>query len=81
MRHVPLDPGDRIVIAGTGAVRVMSPAGEEIGEKRFYKLFVRNAADKPEVTLDGVLTALEAFADDEAFPVDVSLIVLGRAVE
>ena len=81
VRHVPLDPGDRIVIAGTGAVRVMSPAGEEIGEKRFYKLFARNAADKPEVTLDGVLTALEAFADDEAFPVDVSLIVLGRAVE
>jgi len=32
------------------------------------------------VTLDGVLTALDAFVDDAAFPVDVSLIVLGRAV-
>ena len=52
--------------------------GEEIGEKRFYKLFLRNAEDDTEVALDGIFTALEAFAADEAFPADVAIIVLGR---
>ncbi len=78
VRHVPMDPGDRAVIAGTGAVRVINVEGDEIGEKRFYKLIARNAADSPEEVLDGVLTALEAFADEEPFPTDVSLIVLGN---
>ena len=77
-RRVPLEPGDRVTLAGTGAVRVASLEGEEIGEKRFYKLFLRNAEDDTEVALDGILTALEAFAADEAFPADVSIIVLGR---
>ena len=81
VRHVPLDPGDRVVIAGTGAVRVANSDGEEIGEKRFYKVFRSNAADTPDVALDGVLTALEAYADEEPFPVDVSLIVLGRRAD
>ena len=75
---MPLEPGDRVTLAGTGAVRVASLEGEEIGEKRFYKLFLRNAEDDTEVALDGILTALEAFAADEAFPADVSIIVLGR---
>ncbi len=78
VRYVPMDPGDRVVIAGTGAVRVINVEGDEIGEKRFYKLFARNAEDSPEEVLDGVLTALEAFADEEPFPTDVSLIVLGN---
>ena len=73
-----MDPGDRVVIAGTGAVRVINSDEDEIGEKRFYKLFARNAADSPEEVLDGVLTALEAYADEEPFPTDVSLIVLGN---
>lgn len=80
-RRLPLAPGDRVSLAGTGAVRVTSTSGEEIGEKRFYKLFLRNAADDTEIALDGVLTALEAFADDEVFPADVSIIVLGRDAE
>ncbi|MEM8713671.1 MAG: SpoIIE family protein phosphatase, partial [Planctomycetota bacterium] len=78
VRHVPMDPGDRVAIAGTGAVQVINADGEEIGEKRFYKLFLRNASDEPAEALDGVLTALEAYADEEPFPTDVSLIVLGK---
>jgi len=80
-RQVPLAPGDRVALAGTGAVRVVSLKGEEIGEKRFYKLFLRNADEDTEVVLDGILTALEAFADEESFPADVSIIVLGRDPE
>ena len=53
--------------------------GEEIGEKRVYKLFARNAPAEPAEVLDGLLTALEAYAGDEPFPSDVSAIVLGRS--
>lgn len=77
-RRVPMDPGDRILLAGTGAVRVVDHQGDEIGEKRLYKLFARNAPDVAEEALDGLLTALEAYADEEPFPVDVSVVVLGR---
>lgn len=78
-RRVPMKSGDRVALAGTGAVRVINMEGDEIGEKRFYKLFAKNAAAEPEESLDGILTALEAYADEEPFPADVSLIVLGRA--
>lgn len=78
-RRVPMSRGDRIALAGTGAVQVVNEGGEEIGEKRFYKLFAKNASAPPEEALDGLLTALEAFAGDEAFPQDVSVIVLGRS--
>ena len=77
-RRVPMDPGDRVLLAGTGAVRVIDHQGDEIGEKRLYKLFARNAPDIAEEALDGLLTALEAYADEEPFPVDVSVVVLGR---
>ncbi|MEM6672125.1 MAG: SpoIIE family protein phosphatase [Planctomycetota bacterium] len=79
VRNVPLAPGDRVAIAGTGAVRVTSPDGEELGEKRFYRLFKRSAPEAPADCLDALLTGFEAFADGEPFPADVSLIVLGRA--
>lgn len=78
VRRVPMSPGDRVLLAGVGAVGVIDENGDEIGEKRFYKLFARNAPDVPSETLDGLLTALEAYADEEPFPADVSVIVLGR---
>ena len=56
-RRVPMDPGDRVLLAGTGAVRVIDHQGDEIGEKRLYKLFARNAPDVAEEALDGLLTA------------------------
>lgn len=78
-KRIPMEPGDRVLLTGVGAVGVLNADGEEIGEKRVYKLFSRNAADDPADALDGLLTALEAYAGDEPFPTDVSAIVLGRA--
>ena len=77
-RRVPMDLGDRVLLAGTGAVRVIDHEGDQIGEKRLYKLFARNAPDGADEALDGLLTALEAYADEEPFPADVSVVVLGR---
>jgi len=78
-KRIELGSGDRILMAGTGAVKVVSDDGDELGEKRLYKLFGRNADDAPEDALDGLLTAMEAFAGETPFPVDVTAIVLGRA--
>lgn len=76
--HAPLEPGDRILIAGTGAVRVTDEDGAELGEKEFYRAFARNAKKAPEVLLDSIVATLKEFAGETAFPADVSMIVLAR---
>ncbi len=76
--RVPLAPGDRLVLGTTGPVQVSNPEGQELGEKRLYKLIARNAGETPPVMLDGILTAAEAFADGEEFPADLTLVILAR---
>ena len=78
VKRVMLAPGDRVVLAGTGVVKVSSAAGEEVGEERYFRLVARNARDSAQVSLDGILTALETHADGEPFPADVSVVVLAR---
>lgn len=78
LAKVPLAPGDRLVLATTGPVQVAGPEGEELGEKRFYRLIARNSEDTPTVMLDGILTAVNAYADGEEFPADLSLVILAR---
>ena len=78
LAKVPLAPGDRLVIGTTGPVQVQNPDGEELGEKRLYRLIARNALDAPKVMLDGIHTAVEAFADGEPFPADLTLVILAR---
>jgi serine phosphatase RsbU (regulator of sigma subunit) len=78
LAKVALAPGDRLVLATTGPVQVANPDGEELGEKRFYRLIARNSEEQPKVMLDGILTAVEAYADGEEFPADLSLVILAR---
>jgi len=78
LAKVPIGPGDRLVLATTGPVQVTNPDGEELGERRFYKLVARNAQDDPRSMLEGILTAAEAFADGEELPADLTLVVLAR---
>jgi serine phosphatase RsbU (regulator of sigma subunit) len=78
VKRVTLAPGDRVVLAGTGVVKVASAAGEEVGEERYFRLIARNARDSAQVSLDGIFTALETHADGEPFPADVSVVVLAR---
>jgi len=78
VKRVQLQPGDQVVLAGTGAVQVASSAGEELGEERFFRVVARHSRDRATVALDGVLTALETHADGAPFPQDVSVVVLAR---
>ena len=76
--RVPLSPGDRLVLSTTGPVLVQSRDGEEYGEKPLYRLVARYAEEEPEVMLNGILTSLEAHADGEEFPADISLVIASR---
>jgi sigma-B regulation protein RsbU (phosphoserine phosphatase) len=77
-KRLQLAPGDRVVLAGTGVVLVNNRDGEEVGEERYFRLVARNARDAAQVSLEGILTALETHADGEPFPANVSVIVLAR---
>lgn len=76
--RAPLEPGDRLLIAGTGAVQVQNPEGEELGEKALYRAFARHAKKEPKEIMERLLIALENHAGETPFPADVSIIILSR---
>jgi len=75
---IPFEPGDRLVIANTGAVRVTNEAGEELGEKALYVQLRRAASGGARQIIDHLAGALEDYAGEEPFPADVSLVVCAR---
>jgi serine phosphatase RsbU (regulator of sigma subunit) len=76
--RVPLEPGDRLVCATTGAPAVQNPQGFELGEKEFFKLVLQHSARTTEQMLDGVLAGIEAHADGAPFPTDLSIVAVSR---
>jgi len=78
LQQFPLEPGDRILIANTGPVRVKNRKGDEIGEKAFYRLVVQHAPGTTQTMLGSLKSALEAFAAGEPFPADLSIVSLSR---
>ncbi|MBK7875021.1 MAG: SpoIIE family protein phosphatase [Planctomycetes bacterium] len=78
VQKIPIEKGDRIVISTTGAVQVRNAAGEEVGEKAFYRFVLQHAKVPCHTMLDQVKQALEGHADGEPFPNDISLVALAR---
>jgi serine phosphatase RsbU (regulator of sigma subunit) len=76
--RVPLEPGDRLVCATTGAPAVRNPQGSELGEKEFFKLVLQHSARATEQMLDGVLAGIEAHAAGTPFPTDLSIVAVSR---
>ncbi len=76
--QVALEPGDRLLLANTGPVSVVNAAGEEIGEKAFYKLVLKNAS----LTSDALLAKLESdlrnHAGETGFPGDIAILSIAR---
>jgi sigma-B regulation protein RsbU (phosphoserine phosphatase) len=79
VQQVPIEPGDRILVANTGPVRVKNRKGEELGEKAFYRLVVQHASATTEAALGKLKGALEEFAAGEPFPADLSIVSVARA--
>lgn len=76
--RAPLEPGDRLLLAGTGAVLVQNSEGEELGEKALYRAFARHAKKEPNEIMERLLIALENHAGETPLPADVSIIILSR---
>ena len=78
IQRVPIEPGDRLVLANTGPVLVENPDGTEFGEKAFFKGVLRAGKDSPEEIIDSLEAMFEAHADEEPFPADISIVVIAR---
>lgn len=78
VQKIPIEKGDRIVVSTTGAVQVRNAAGEEVGEKAFYRFVLQHAKVPCDTMLENVKAALETHADGEPFPNDISIVALAR---
>ena len=81
-QRVPMEAGDRLFLANTGAVRVVDEEGEELGEKGFYQTLLRASAHcSAEQTLKQVESEIRAHAGEEPLPADVNVLLLARDTE
>jgi len=78
IERIAVEPGDRLVLANTGPARVIDPDENEFGEKELYRSIMRYGQQPAAKLLRGVCADLEAFADEEPFPADISMIVVAR---
>jgi serine phosphatase RsbU (regulator of sigma subunit) len=78
IQKVPIEPGDRLLIATTGPVRIQNPKGEELGEKAFYRLVLQHAGGDTSTMISELEKALEAFAGGTPFPNDLSIVSVSR---
>lgn len=75
---VELSPGDRLLMAGSGAAEWSAPDGEEFGEARLARELGRLAALETPAFLKGLRQALENHGDGEPAPREFSLATLRR---
>jgi serine phosphatase RsbU (regulator of sigma subunit) len=78
IQKLPIEPGDRLLIANTGPVRVKNSTGEELGEKAFYRLVLQHARGDTATMLADLRRALEGYAAGEPFPSDLSIVSVSR---
>ena len=79
--QVPVDPGDRLILANTGIVSVVNAREEEFGEKALFVELKRAGKLAPEQILRHLKSTLESHAGEEPFPSDLTLMVIGRDAE
>jgi len=77
-QKVPIERGDRLVLSTTGAVQVVSAAGEELGEKGFFRLVLHSASRPTQTMLAALEQGLEAHAGGTPFPNDISTVAITR---
>ena len=77
-QKVPIEKGDRLVLATTGAVQVLDPSGAELGEKGFFRLVLQSSTRPTQDMLAALEQALEAHAQGTPFPNDISTLAISR---
>ena len=78
IQQVPVDPGDRLVLANTGTVTLTNEAGAELGEKPFYKQVLALGSQTTDKFLARLRASLEKFAGDEPQNRDVTVVTIHR---
>jgi len=78
VRELSLDPGDRVVLANSGPVRLKNPEDVELGEQAFYSLLLRSAKLETGPLLKSLRKSLEAHAGEAGLSSDVSLVTIQR---
>ena len=76
---VPLEPGDRLLLANSAPVAMTNAAGRELGEKAFYGRVLKHAPLTTTPFLKALRADLEQFAG-ETIQADVSLVTAARPV-
>jgi serine phosphatase RsbU (regulator of sigma subunit) len=76
--RVPIEPGDRLVLANSGAVSLVDAAGAEFGEKTLYGHIMRLGALPTEAFLERLRAAFEAHRGDAPLPRDVAVVTIAR---
>lgn len=76
--EVPMEPGDRLVLANSAPVRIQDAAGEELGEKAFYARVKRHSGPDTTQFLRALRRDLESYAGPAGFQEDISLVTLSR---
>lgn len=78
VQKIPIDPGDRIVLANSGPASVTNRDGKELGDKDFYRSILHHASLGSDAMLAAIKGDLTEFAGGEPFPSDISIISLRR---
>lgn len=78
VQRIPIEPGDRILIANTGPVGVQNEDGQELGEKGFYRYVQTHAGLATGPMLDALRKDLSTYAGEQPFPSDISIVSLLR---
>lgn len=79
--QVPLEPGDRFMLANTGMVEVQGPDGEEWGENALFVELKRASKLQPQQILGHLESSIESHAEGEPYPRDISILAIGREAE
>ena len=76
--EVPIDPGDRLVLANSAPVRIQGDQGEELGEKAFYARVRKHSVEDTTLFLRALRRDLEQFAGKAGCQEDISIVTLSR---
>lgn len=76
--EVPIDPGDRLLLANSAPVRIKNETDEELGEKAFYARVKKHGAPDTTQFLRGLRRDLEQYAGSAGFQEDLSFVTLYR---
>jgi len=78
LAHVPIEPGDRLVLVNSGAVVVADEQGKELGEKPLFAHILKCAPLSTEQFLARMRGALEGLAGEAGVPRPISIVTVAR---